>query len=149
MRRFSVILIVCGLVVSSSLVRESSATKRTEVGNSFAQNPPRDERLWQRALAIHRRAIVIDTHNDITTGKILPENVTVVEAHFDLEAEDQDAAPAEFKDSMYVCGRNLNNRLWHRLGMALARPDPRQTGVGPPRDGCPRTEVARQPDRHP
>lgn len=34
----------------------------------IAQTPePRDERLWQRALAIHRRAIVIDTHNDITT----------------------------------------------------------------------------------
>jgi len=28
----------------------------------------RDEALWQRALAIHRRAIVIDTHNDITTS---------------------------------------------------------------------------------
>src|SRR5712692_2005720 len=27
----------------------------------------RDEALWQRALAIHRRSIVIDTHNDITT----------------------------------------------------------------------------------
>jgi membrane dipeptidase len=27
----------------------------------------RDEALWQKALAIHRRAIVIDTHNDITT----------------------------------------------------------------------------------
>ncbi len=27
----------------------------------------RDENLWQKALAIHRRAIVIDTHNDITT----------------------------------------------------------------------------------
>jgi len=27
----------------------------------------RDERLWQRALQIHRRAIVIDTHNDVTT----------------------------------------------------------------------------------
>ena len=27
----------------------------------------RDQALWQRALAIHRRAIVIDTHNDITT----------------------------------------------------------------------------------
>jgi len=33
-----------------------------------AQTPqPRDERLWQRTLAIHRRAIVIDTHNDVTT----------------------------------------------------------------------------------
>src|SRR5438128_3283138 len=28
---------------------------------------PRDDVLWQRALAIHRRAIVIDTHNDATT----------------------------------------------------------------------------------
>src|SRR6267142_6268768 len=28
----------------------------------------RDEALWQRALAIHRRAIVVDTHNDITTS---------------------------------------------------------------------------------
>src|ERR1043166_7353953 len=27
----------------------------------------RDELLWQRALAIQRRAIVIDTHNDVTT----------------------------------------------------------------------------------
>ncbi len=31
------------------------------------QTEPRDERLWQRALQIHRRAIVIDTHNDVTT----------------------------------------------------------------------------------
>src|SRR5688572_10758934 len=29
--------------------------------------PPRDEKLWQRALQIHRRAIVVDTHNDVTT----------------------------------------------------------------------------------
>src|SRR6266404_1944244 len=28
----------------------------------------RDEALWQRALQIHHRAIVIDTHNDITTA---------------------------------------------------------------------------------
>lgn len=33
-----------------------------------AQNAPaRDEKLWQRALQIHRRAIVVDTHNDVTT----------------------------------------------------------------------------------
>lgn len=28
----------------------------------------RDERLWQRALQIHRRAIVVDTHNDVTSA---------------------------------------------------------------------------------
>jgi membrane dipeptidase len=28
---------------------------------------PRDEKLWKKALEIHRKAIVIDTHNDVTT----------------------------------------------------------------------------------
>ncbi len=32
-----------------------------------SNTPPRDEKLWQKALEIHRKAIVIDTHNDITT----------------------------------------------------------------------------------
>ena len=36
-------------------------------GLSVAAQTPRDEKLWQKALAIHRRAIVIDTHNDVTT----------------------------------------------------------------------------------
>src|SRR6266436_5365524 len=35
-------------------------------GNQRARST-RDDALWQRALAIHRRAIVVDTHNDITT----------------------------------------------------------------------------------
>ncbi|MDT5295165.1 MAG: rane dipeptidase [Acidobacteriota bacterium] len=29
--------------------------------------PQRDERLWKRALAIHRKAIIVDGHNDIPT----------------------------------------------------------------------------------
>jgi len=38
------------------------------VGSVAAQpRNARDQALWQRALAIHRRAIVVDTHNDVTT----------------------------------------------------------------------------------
>ncbi|HYP52629.1 MAG TPA: dipeptidase, partial [Pyrinomonadaceae bacterium] len=29
--------------------------------------PPRDERLWKKALEIHRKAVVVDGHNDITS----------------------------------------------------------------------------------
>jgi membrane dipeptidase len=36
-------------------------------GNPAEQKQPRDERLWKRALEIQRKAIVIDSHNDITT----------------------------------------------------------------------------------
>ena len=49
----------CLFVVLAANVAGSSVAAQTL--------EPRDERLWQRALAIHRRAIVIDTHNDITT----------------------------------------------------------------------------------
>src|SRR5437763_2473432 len=52
-------VVVCLLAVSLVVVSVSSAATQTP--------EPRDERLWQRALAIHRRAIVIDTHNDVTT----------------------------------------------------------------------------------
>jgi membrane dipeptidase len=44
------------LLLVSVLIAFSSVTAQT-----------RDERLWQRARQIHRRAIVVDTHNDVTT----------------------------------------------------------------------------------
>lgn len=43
----------------------SSTTASTQTSATSSQ--PRDERLWQRAQEIHRKAIVIDTHNDVTT----------------------------------------------------------------------------------
>src|SRR6185295_1559622 len=49
----SSVLVLLGLFVTSTVVPTVAQT--------------RDERLWQRALQIHRRAIVIDTHNDVTT----------------------------------------------------------------------------------
>lgn len=48
----------------------------------------RDERLWQRALQIQRRAIVIDTHNDVTTP--------MTNDDFDLSGE----PPAPYKTNI-------------------------------------------------
>ena len=48
----------------------------------------RDERLWQRAQQIHRRAIVIDTHNDVTTP--------MTNDDFDLSGE----PPAPYKTNI-------------------------------------------------
>jgi len=59
----AVILVLCSFaftVSSAKLVTQSQAVQTNP-------QPPRDEKLWQRALAIHRKAIVIDSHNDITT----------------------------------------------------------------------------------
>src|ERR1700676_5133605 len=46
------------------------ASARATQGSRQPSTPttePRDERLWKKALEIQKRAIVIDTHNDITT----------------------------------------------------------------------------------
>ena len=61
-------LSLVGLVVTTN---KSSAGNRTEMPRNSDQPPPssqqRDEKLWRRALEIQRKAIVIDTHNDVTT----------------------------------------------------------------------------------
>jgi membrane dipeptidase len=54
-------LFTLGLTAAAILYSTPSANTQT------IATQPRDEKLWQRALAIHRRAIVIDTHNDVTT----------------------------------------------------------------------------------
>src|ERR1043165_7868886 len=56
------IVCVCFSIVSTS-ANHSSSTQTT----ADPAKEPRDEKLWQRALQIHRKAIVIDSHNDITT----------------------------------------------------------------------------------
>ena len=76
-RRLLLSLLTSILVLSCFLFAVPTGAQRT---TQPAKPPPqrkrsagptrsgRDEALWQRALAIHRRAIVIDTHNDITTS---------------------------------------------------------------------------------
>ena len=65
---------ICVLITSVLLVTPSSAKHKDnshvmneQGGGTSETKQPRDERLWKRALQIHRKAIVIDSHNDITT----------------------------------------------------------------------------------
>src|SRR5438105_2648970 len=53
--------------------------------------------------------------DDINSGKILPGDVTVVEANFGLTPEDKEALDLEFLECEYAVGRKLNNDFWHNL----------------------------------
>ena len=53
--------------------------------------------------------------DDINSGKILAGDVTVVEAHFELDPEDKEALEPEFRECEYVVGRKLDNNFWHNL----------------------------------
>lgn len=62
--------VALALLLALSFVMPSlmKAKGQQSSGQAQAARPPaRDERLWKKALEIHRKAIVIDTHNDITT----------------------------------------------------------------------------------
>lgn len=48
-------------------------------------------------------------YNDITTGKVKPENVEIVRGYFAMDEEDKKVLPAEFHDCIYVLYRKLNN----------------------------------------
>ncbi|HJU54289.1 MAG TPA: membrane dipeptidase [Pyrinomonadaceae bacterium] len=66
---------------------------------------PRDERLWREALKIHRKAIVVDTHNDITS-MMIDEGYdlgtsSVGKYHTDLARMKEGGLTAEFF-SVYV-----------------------------------------------
>lgn len=61
---------LCSFTVPAVAVSKNSRypARSSNLSTSFVPDQaPRDERLWQRALAIHRKAIVVDTHNDVTT----------------------------------------------------------------------------------
>jgi membrane dipeptidase len=65
MKRTVITLSLAALIISFLFIGvPQQAQRKTPRPPSAAT---RDEALWQQALAIHRRAIVIDTHNDITT----------------------------------------------------------------------------------
>jgi predicted ATP-dependent endonuclease of OLD family len=60
-------------------------------------------------------------YNDISTGKVLPKNVTVVTGYFTLEDEDKKLLSTEFKDCTYKLYRNIDNKGYHSLENAPAK----------------------------
>jgi hypothetical protein len=73
-------------------------------------NPPGSVRTFD-ALRDYPRS----EFNDIVSGKIRLEETTIVEGHFDLEAADKEAIPAEFRECRYIYGRRVDNSAWHML----------------------------------
>src|SRR6185295_6586906 len=63
----ALILIFVASGIPSGAQRTTQSSQRKPTASRASTRSPRDEALWQRALAIHRRAIVVDTHNDVTT----------------------------------------------------------------------------------
>ena len=68
------LLLICNLSSYSAPARAknrkapgTSPAKQRDVSTVYLPAELRDEKLWKKALEIHRRAIVIDTHNDVTT----------------------------------------------------------------------------------
>ena len=80
-------------------------TDTLRAGGGRAADAPRDERLWQKALKLHRSSIVVDTHNDILSI-MLDENYdlgtpSVGKYHTDLARMKEGGLTAEFF-SVYV-----------------------------------------------
>src|SRR5438552_2846793 len=69
-RLFSILISLIALTFIASAIPTGAqrTTKPAQRRATTSTRSPRDEALWQKALAIHRRAFVIDTHNDITTS---------------------------------------------------------------------------------
>jgi predicted ATPase len=53
--------------------------------------------------------------SDIAAGKVRPEEMTIVEGHFELEAADKEVLSPEFRECSYIYGRRVDNSAWHRL----------------------------------
>ena len=73
-------------------------------------NPPDDVPKFE-ALRDYPRA----NYNEIATGRIDPAKTDVVIGYFILDEYDLAAVPPDFRDSIYIVGRRLDNSWWHRL----------------------------------
>ena len=100
---YSAICLLCLALVTASRARETNTRRQTQT--SASDSPPRDEKLWKKALDIHRKAIVVDTHNDILS-MMTDDNYdlgvsSVGKYHTDIARMKQGGLTAEFF-SVYI-----------------------------------------------
>jgi len=93
------------LTLACVLILSTISAAAQQPAASPQPRPPRDEKLWKKALEIHRKAIVVDTHNDILsmmTDDNYDLGVTSVgKYHTDIVRMKQGGLTAEFF-SVYI-----------------------------------------------
>ncbi|HEX8709721.1 MAG TPA: dipeptidase [Pyrinomonadaceae bacterium] len=103
-RLAAALLLLLTLTVPLALP-QGNAPGAAPAGQAATTAAPRDERLWREALRIHRKAIVVDTHNDITSMMIDEDydlaTPSAGKYHTDLARMKQGGLTAEFF-SIYV-----------------------------------------------
>ncbi|HYO63246.1 MAG TPA: dipeptidase [Pyrinomonadaceae bacterium] len=68
--RRTALALLLGLLTAAPSVPQTGAPPQTPPPTPAAAESPRDERLWKKALEIHRKAVVVDGHNDITSAMV-------------------------------------------------------------------------------
>ena len=101
---------------------QPTATPQQSTATAPTMQTPRDERLWRRALQIHRRAVIVDGHNDIT-GAMVDENYdlgtpSVGSFHTDLPRLLQGSMTGEFFP-FYVAANYACEGGWARRAMDM------------------------------
>ncbi|OLE51367.1 MAG: hypothetical protein AUG51_22970 [Acidobacteria bacterium 13_1_20CM_3_53_8] len=87
-RRSAFIFLITLALVSPALPQGAGVSDRRASQTSSASSVTRDPRMWREAMRIHRSAIVIDGHNDITT--------TMTNDNYDLGGD----PPAPYRTSL-------------------------------------------------
>ncbi len=73
-------------------------------------NPPPDVPKFD-ALRDYPRS----KYNEITTGRVDPKTVTMVQVEYELDEADRAAIPLTMRGVRYTFGRRLDNSAWHNL----------------------------------
>ncbi|HEY0171709.1 MAG TPA: hypothetical protein VGB98_11860, partial [Pyrinomonadaceae bacterium] len=66
-RNLSAFVLVCAAALAPATPQGSPTPRARGAAQAGAATPARDEKLWKRALALHRKAVIVDGHNDIPT----------------------------------------------------------------------------------